>query len=217
MSDRFVVYLSILIAVCIIGVIRFKKLSPPFKILTLTLVAAVISEATSRILIRTIENSNPAYHLFVLVHYTGYAFIYAHLARKTAVKKAVKISVIPFITLSLANSFYFGSVFTFPSTILILAHVLFFLFALLLFIQMLQEDPSSVPILKQSVFWMNAAILIYSAAIPLNFGLVSYFLTHEIGTAPLHSLIYYITVSFYLVLGYSLTLDLKQQQSHESC
>ena len=93
MSPRFIIYFLLLLVIVLFGVTRFKKLHPPFKLLTAVFVITLISELASRYLAHTIQNSRPAYHFFISLEYLGFAFIYNRLFASAKLRRMAVYSV----------------------------------------------------------------------------------------------------------------------------
>ncbi len=206
MSLDFIVYFLIISLVSINGIVKFKVLTIPFKILTVIIFLTLISEIISRILVHKIRNSNPPYHVLCIIQYIGFSLIYYYLFNQS-IKKRFSISlIIPFITISILNSVFFQPILTFPSYILMLSFIIFIIFSLMLFLEML-ESPKETTIGRQSIFWFNCAMFVYSTSVPICFGMLSHFIKHNLNTDLLNGFLYYITLLYYFTLGISIWLD----------
>lgn len=209
MTLEFFIYLIILIVITLNGISRFNNLTVPFKVLTILLLITLFSEIISRILVVKIRNSNPPYHIYVILQFAATAFIYSRLITGWRLHKLVLLSVIPFAILSVVKTLFVQKFFSFPSNIIMLSYIVFITFALTLFIQML-DSPKETAIFKQSVFWFNSAILIYSVTVPVCFGVLSYLIKHNLDNRLLSDILLYFTLVYYLTLGYAIHIDKKQ-------
>ncbi len=97
----------------------------------------------------------------------------------------------------------------FPSNSMMLNEILFIIFSLVLFKQMLQY-PLQVNIIKQSTFWYNAAILFYSTTIFFNTTLMNYYYHHHINVSIITYFWYFIEISFNLLLGIAILTDKRE-------
>jgi hypothetical protein len=215
MTLVFSIYLLILTIITLNGIVRFNKLTVPFKVLTVLMLITLISEITSRILVARIRNSNPPYHILVILEFAATAFIYSRLITGWRLHKLVLLSIIPFTILSVANTLFVQNFLSFPSLPIMLSYIIFIAFALILFIQML-DSPKEITIFKQSVFWFNSAILIYSVTVPICFGVLNYMTRHHLNNALLGDLLLYFTLIYYLTIGYAIHIDKKQGNRHIS-
>src|SRR5579872_1441580 len=120
-----IIYYAILALIVLIGVIRFKTLTPPFRVLVVIILVILLSEISTRILAYSIRNSNPAYHILCILQYIGFALMYSKLLRGQSLKKAILISIIPFSVLSLLNTLFLQRFLTFPSNIIMLSYMVF--------------------------------------------------------------------------------------------
>lgn len=210
MEWDFLFYLFVLLMIVLNGMVRFKYLTIPFKVLTILIFIILLSELSTRILRVTIRNTNPAYHILCILQYWGIAFIFSKLFKRAALKKAVLVSIIPFTIVTILNTLFFQTFFKFPSSIIMLSYLIFICFSLILCIQMLHET-EEVNIFKQSTFWFNIGILVYSITIPVCFGVLNYLIKHKLQTNALNLFIEYFTILYYLVLGYSIHLDKRER------
>ena len=209
MTLEFFIYLIILIVISLNGISRFNNLTVPFKVLTILLLITLFSEIISRILVVKIRNSNPPYHIYVILQFAATAFIYSRLITGWRLHKLILLSVIPFTIFSVVNTLFVQKFFSFPSNMIMLSYIVFITFALTLFIQML-DSPKETAIFKQSVFWFNSAILIYSVTVPVCFGVLSYLIKHNLDNRLLSDILLYFTLVYYLTLGYAIHIDKKQ-------
>ena len=203
-----IIYYLILFVVAIIGMVRLSKLTIPFRILAYLIIVILISEIIARVLVYTIRNSNPPYHILCILQYAGFAYIYYRLLTGHRARIYILISIIPFCILSCLNTLFFQTFFTFPSNIIMLSYIVFIIFSLLLFMQML-DQPKETAIFKQSIFWLNIAILIYSIITPVSFGVLNYLAKHNLSAEIVGNFIEYFTFLYYLTIGYSILIDKK--------
>ncbi|MBD1393510.1 hypothetical protein [Mucilaginibacter glaciei] len=151
----------------------------------------------------------PAYHIIAIVHFVLFSIIYYHLIKDPTLRKIILLLIIPFIAFSVVNTFYNQSfLLSFPSNSVLLSEAVYIFYTLLLFRQMLL-NPVLIPLYKQSVFWFNIAMLIFSAVTLFNLGMINYFNKHNIDTSLLDSIIYIISLSFYGLFGYALFINNK--------
>jgi len=121
----------------------------------------LISEITAEVLAHTIRNNCMVYHVFAPLHFIIISAIYYHLAAENSQFKYFTIFSCLFIFVaSLLNTIYLQPISIFPSNIILANSVFFLMYTLFTFRQMLQTV-STVSLLKQSIFWFNAANLIY--------------------------------------------------------
>jgi hypothetical protein len=205
MSVRFLIYLVLLVTVSAIGAVRYKRLTVPFKVLAWLAFAILISEIATRICVYYVRNSNPPYHVLVMVQYAGYATFYARIARQHS-GKWIRLSIPAFAIFSLFNSAFSEGLWQYPSNALALSCVLLIIQALLLFIQMLKH-PVPQALIHQSSFWLNSGILIYSASILCCFGILNYLINHQLDPEPVLHATYYLNFAYYLLYGYVLLTD----------
>jgi hypothetical protein len=85
-------YFFLLFIVTTIGLLKFLQLSVAFRLLTIFVLSAFISELIARLLAWQVGNSCPPYHFFCLANYWLFAGVYHSLLTSQAAKRLVKIS-----------------------------------------------------------------------------------------------------------------------------
>lgn len=205
MTLRFVLYLLLLVVVFVIGVLQYKKRPAPFQALTLLVGVTVVSECLGRCLIYRNGNSMPVYHIYIILLYLFYAWIYRRLSTSPAVKKAILISAPVFVGLSLVNSLYYQSMKQFPSNMLLIACVLIILLSLSIYRQML-NFPIEESLFRQPVFWLNTGTLFFFTTTFLFWSFFNYFIRQKLNLSLLTDMIYLSNIFYYVILGVSLLL-----------
>jgi len=209
MATRFILYLSLLAAVFLFGLLNPRMLSLPFKILCVVVGITLVSEAASGFLNLRGYNNMPVYHFLSCIEYAGTALVFHGLLRSARIKKLVIYSIIPVAVIGIMNSVFLQDMRTFPSNILLLSHGIFLILSLLLFKQML-EEPVARNLFRQGEFWIAGAYLLFSSAVFLSFGLQNYFKRNQLNLEPLNHMIYFTNILFYTLLG----IALYTEQSH---
>ena len=177
MLGNIVLVFSIIIA--IVGVVRFKKMTTPFKLLAIWLVIDLILDAGgNRLCIAIYKNNALLIHVETIVEFVFFAMVYYFLLRKTWAKKMVLGSIIALSVFFVVNGLVLQPFTrTFPTYVIMPAEILYVIFAVLLFKQMLQY-PIQINIIKQSIFWFNTAILFFSTTMFSIFSLFNYYAQH---------------------------------------
>lgn len=174
------IVLALNIIVCLAGIVKFRKLTMPFKILAIWLIIdLLLFYPLNKLSISVYHNNILWYHIQSVFEYCAYAIIYYHLFINRRIKQIVLYSIPILVILSIINGCFFQH-FTkaFPSYIVVSEEILCAIFGILLFKQMLQY-PVQVNIIKQSVFWFNTSILFFSTAMFLIFTLMNYYSTYK--------------------------------------
>jgi len=203
------IYFSILLSASIMGMVNLKKLTIPFKILAFFLLYTLISELVARVFAVKFRNSSPVYHAFVLANYYFYSAIFYHLFNGQIIRKFIFWSVIPFTCFWIINIIFFQNLLNFPTHSLMVSSILYVIYSLALFLQML-ETPTEVAVFKQNIFWFNICALFYSVIIMASFSIAGYMNTHHISNRPVSRIDDIITDLNYAVLGYTVFADRKR-------
>ena len=167
-------YIFLLLIVGIIGMIRYKSLSLPFKILTWSSFMAFLLAVASRVVSARYKNNFPILHLECITEFVFYSLVYYYLFKNKVIREAIIIIIIVFSISFVINAIFFQPFFKlFPTNIDLPKQVLFAIFSLLLFKEMLLY-PLKINIINQSVFWFNTAMLFFATTMFFNLGLTNY-------------------------------------------
>jgi hypothetical protein len=174
-SKQGAIYCILLFAVLIVGIIRYRNLSLPFKILTWASISFFLISIFERYCIAKYHTNVPSSHIVAIDEYIFYSSIYYFLFRNVLIKKFILMAMVVFTIFFLINAIFLQPFFhIFPTNINALAQLLYTVFSLLLFKEML-DYPVKVNIAKQSVFWFNITILLYATTAFFLLVLTNYF------------------------------------------
>ena len=210
MSTRFLIYLIIVLAGTCIGLIRYRRLKRPFRLLTLLLAFTFVSELTSRLMIRQWHNSSPIYHLFIPVQFAFFVTIYADLSRwKTQTLR--NDLILGMGLLACVNLLFLQPLFQFPSNTIVTSCLLMIVISLNHFSRTMERvDESSL--LQRSDFWLNVSVLLFFALTILYWGSYNLLIENRMSTKPLTTMAYYVNLGFYLFICLSMLLERKNDQ-----
>ncbi|SHN30847.1 hypothetical protein [Mucilaginibacter sp. OK098] len=210
----YAVYLTLLLLVTIAGLIRYKKLSKAFKILTVLILCTLISESIKKVYGKIYHNNMPVAHIWAVIEYAFFSLTYFYLLTNKLVKKAIIVSIIAMLILEIVNVLFFEKITQFPSLILEASHIVYVVYSLLLFRQMLLF-PAEQSLFKQSLFWFNINVLFYATTMFLDFALLSYFIQNKLDVIPLAYFALAVNFIFYIVIGISILMDNKKENITE--
>jgi hypothetical protein len=143
----------------------------PFKLLTIWLITNLLFYPLNKLCIAIYHNNILWYHIQSTFEYSAYAIIYYHLFINRRIKQIVLYSIPIVVIFSIINGCFFQHFTkTFPSYLVMPEHVIYVVFATLLFKQMLQY-PVQMNIMKQSVFWFNTGVMFFSTTMFLTLSL----------------------------------------------
>jgi hypothetical protein len=202
------IYYVIVLTALFIGMVRYKKLTIPFKILTLSVLVTFLLDVISKFLAIKYKNNALSFHFMSIFSYVFYSAIYFLLFKSEGIRKAIKIFIPLIIVFFVINILYIQQPVDkqFPTNIYFITNILYVVISLLMFKQMLQY-PLNLNIVKQSAFWFNTALLIFSTTMFLNMGLLNYYAAHHWA----RDIIYYFWVGnfclFNILICVSLLLD----------
>lgn len=207
MSLRLLIYFIILLIGTLIGIVKYKKLTMPFKWLTTMLFVTLISEAIAYVLRQKIHSANNAvYHVFNLLEYVGFAFVFYHLFINDTHKKVVKYTIFVYPILSVLLSVFVQSIWLLPSIFIIISYITLSIFCLLLFRQMM-HNLSATPLFKDAIFWFNTVALIQFSTSFFSLSLTNYVIALHQYSQTINNINYGINLFFYASLCVALLLD----------
>jgi len=210
MPKSFAFYLLILLLTSIFGIVRYKKLTIPFKLLVGIVAITFILEVLSRVFAVLYRNAMPVYHLASFAELNFFLLIYYFLFSQKMTKRIVICLIVLLNVFSLINSFFLQPYHNnFPSNVILPAEISYAIFSMLLFRQMLL-NPVMVNIMEQSVFWYNTAMLFFSSTMFLSLGFSNYFLNHNLDNHIIDIFGYCVNVIFYIILAFSIYLNTKE-------
>jgi len=191
----------------IIGMVSYKKLTMPFKLLSVYLSYVFLDNVVNQYVNAVYKNNVWVLHAETIANYVFFSFIYYNLLKNKYIKKSILVSVI-LVTIFFIINASFLQPSEFPSNSMLINEILFTIFSLLLFKQMLLY-PLQVNILKQGVFWFNTAILFFSTTMFLNFALINYYFQQNIYMPVLNYFWHFIDITFNLLLGIAILTEKK--------
>lgn len=204
------ILIALPLIIALIGMVRFKKLTMPFKLLVFWQLTDFLIDSCNQLCIQIYKNNALLTHVQTIVEYVSYAVIYYYLIKSKRIKISILGSVaVLFVFFIINGCFLQPFTKTFPTNVIMPAEIMYVIFAILLFKQMLQY-PVQVNIMKQSVFWFNTAMLFFSTTMFLNLGLMNYYGLHHKSMAVILVFWYSIDVIFTVLLILAILNDNKE-------
>jgi hypothetical protein len=193
--------------------VRYKRLTMPFKIIAIYLLYNFLDVAANNYSIAVFNNNFILLHTETFINFISFSITYYLLFRNVLIRRIILIVIPVYTIFSFINSFVIQPYsIAFPSFAMMVSEVLFILYALLLFKQMLLY-PLQLKITEQSVFWFNLAILFFSTLMFLNFALVNYYLRHNIRSHLLTNFWHFIDIILNILLGIAILTDNKERST----
>jgi hypothetical protein len=211
------IVLAFSLAIVIIGVVRFKKMTMPFKLLVIWFVIDFILDSGGNPLCIAIYKNNALLsHAETIGEFVFFGAAYYYLFKKEWLKKLVLASIIALSIFFIFNGLVLQPFTkTFPTYVIMPAEILYVVFAVMLFKQMLQY-PEQMNIIKQSIFWFNTAILFFSTTMFSIFSLMNYYSQHvsREGMAIVLWFWYSIDIVFTILMGMAILNENKYAINH---
>lgn len=200
---------AITFMVTILGIVRYQKLTMPFRLLSISFLLSLITSLVNVYVNYRFKRNAIVSHIDAISNYIFYATIYYLLFKNKYTKYFILISII-FITLFFfINGLFFQPFMeVFPSNLNLPTLILYVAFSILLYKQMLLY-PIQIDITKQSIFWYNTALLFFASTMFLNLQLANYYSTHRINNIIAYFWFIDNTI-FDIMLGIAILVDKKE-------
>lgn len=211
---RFVVYLFLILIIFLLGVDKYNKNSKPYRVLTVLFGLTLISEMFSRIIIDLAGKSMPVYHVFVPVQFLLLSLVYYYFSLFKRRKIVYIVLVTAFLLFCFLNVIYFQTLNQFPSNTLLCSSMVMVLLALLSLKKIFDTDTNR-NLFQNPAFLFNCAILLFYTTTFLFWSFYNILIRSHISTKPFATVIYFVNILFYLILGYSAFLDRKSFPRNE--
>ncbi len=214
MTTRFLIYLTLLLLVCLLGLFQYKRLSRPYRLLTLFVLVTFLSELATRYFARVYVNSGPVYHLYLPVQYFFITAFYGNLLPRW--KTALSWSWVVFVLLVLVNAMLYQSPLHFASNIILLSCPVYILCALLSFRNMLSLTDER-PLLRQELFWYNTSTLFLYIFTFFCWSFYNILLKsgNTVSVATLTTVMYVLGLQYYIVTGIVIYLDARHSKKKD--
>lgn len=209
--SKTILYLTLLLLISILGAVRFKKLTAPFKVVVFIIWTTMVSESIAFYLALTVKMSYPVYHFYVLVSFWLYSLAFQQLFKNRQVKVTVLFITIPFTIYSIINSLFVQPIKSFPSYSIQVSGLLLVIYCLFFFRQMLDRKPAEY-MTSKGYFWLALAVLLFFASQLFNWGLYNYLTNHDLNTRILALFGYFMSILYYSCIGILLFVDSKNKQ-----
>lgn len=193
-------YIYILVLLCGLGsgIFLFRKLSLPYRAVTLLLLFTLIGEIAGRVLAYQYDNSSPAYHFLIPLKIILTSFIYSCLLPVRRSIRAVLLYIVTsfFVCLVVMNSKYYQPLSVLPTNAILIESFIVIIYSLVYFYFMFQ-NPLEIKLSRQPVFWLNSGNLIFYSATFFVWGFYHYFLKSSHVPVLAHLLIWIANVTLY--------------------
>ncbi len=201
MPFRLWIYLSALLISALIGVVNFKRLTTPFRILSILLGYTFIHECAVRIGAYYKVSLNIIYQVYILLAFSLYALIYFFSLIKHRFKIIALVVLSIIILLGMINMVM--SIDSFPSIAISFCSCMIIFLSLLQLSELLYSDPE-LRLIQKPLFWMNTAIMVYWSINFLQLGLYSYFVKTNSPNPITQNIHTYSSIVYYAILGFCL-------------
>lgn len=196
--------------------VRYKQLTIPFKILAFSILFALFWEGLAELSALIYKTNAFISHFQGVSAYIFHSIIFYYLFKDITLKKIVLFSIFFVVIFAVINGVFIQKAFSdFPTYVYLMTNGLSVIFSLFFFKQMLQY-PLSVNIVKQSIFWFNIAILLFSATMFLNMGLTNYYAKHQWGRDIIFYLWFCNDCLLIVLIGMALLTDNKKNYTHHA-
>lgn len=200
-------YCLLLLIVWILGIIRYKRLTAPFKILTWSVFFVLLFNIASSFFSNRYRTNAPILQIECITEYIFYSLVFYHIFNNKTIKKVILLLMAVIIVCFFINAIFIQPFSKkFPTNLYVPTQILYTIFSLLLFKEMLLY-PTKINIIRQSVFWYNTAMLFYATTMFLNLGLTNIYAEHNHWDNYIYYFWYGIVGIFHILVGISILTD----------
>ncbi len=193
-----------------ICLLRYQRLTFPFKILAWAVITSFILKLLANFFAIKYKNNAPILQIDCITEFIFFSVIYYYLFKNKLIKKAIAVSIIIIVAAFFINAAFFQPFNkVFPTYIYIPSQILFAVFSLLLFKEMLMY-PVKINIVKQSVFWYNTGVLFYSTTMFFFLGLSNYLAEHNLDDDFIFNFWYIISDVFHILICIAILTENKK-------
>jgi hypothetical protein len=156
-------YMGVIVPLCIIiplalVIYKYRSLPSALRIFGWYLALSGVTSVVTKFL--AVQNNLPVLHIYTCIEFMLFALFYRKILEGTIMGRLAIPFIIIFAALCVANAIFLQSIYTYNSYTRSLEALFIIGFAISYFLKSLDslEKPSQ---LKQSITWINAALLIY--------------------------------------------------------
>jgi hypothetical protein len=212
MSFERILYYTILITVTLFGAANYKKLTVPFRLLTILVGISLISEITLQVCAKLFHNNLPVFSIIGIYENVFYMAIFYRVFKNKTVKIIIFSMAIIVPVCIVVNAFTFQPYMSmFPSNVVFVSNIIYTILTMLLYRELLLNS-TQISIFKQGVFWFNTALLFFSVTLFFHLGIVNYLIKHKRHSGILIHLDMVANILFYGILGYAIYLNTKEKK-----
>ncbi|GEM_PF-769935 len=158
------IYNIVLISALILGILRFKKLIKPLRIIFLFVVFGCLTEITIDILkIFGMRNTSPVGNNYFPLAFLILGLFYFFLLKDYINKRVIIGTVLVFIFIAIFNLLFIQDLKKFPNIIAPIGALIIIVFSILHFLKVL-SDANIESLSAEPLIWINTIILIYYSA-----------------------------------------------------
>lgn len=163
-----------------IAVINYRLLPRVLKWVAAFTFFSLFTEVTMSLLSKKGINNLFLIHIYVVVEYIVFGYVYAYYLNSIKLRKPIYITIVLFTAFSIFNVICLNGLKEFNTYGLLVEGALFIILSLLFFYKLF-KDLEVGNLFTLPMFWINCAILIYFTANFMLFGLVELF-PKEVGS-----------------------------------
>ena len=211
-----IIYLSVILLAPVTGFIKWRSLSKAFKTLSVLLLTTFLFETTAVFSAYVFKNNALVYDIFDPAEVLLFTYVFANLFKRNPAKK-----IITAIGISIVLIIIFSSVFFVPGILIntlsvVIKSIFFIILSLLKFRNMLAE-PNYESVVKEPVFWLCTAVLLFFTINILFWSAYNYLShTHTKIGGSFIDILYYSNIVFYLMLWYCFVVIKKNRRYYNN-
>jgi len=153
------IYWGILFIALLIGLLNMKRLTTPFKLLTLLIFVTLFTELVADYMAVHYRNNIIVYHIYTPIHAILLGAIYLSLLHRKTNRAFVWIATIISVSFAIANSLFIQGLKATPYYDLIVISIFYVCFAFISNFEMIRSK--HLKLFNNAVFWLNSGTLLF--------------------------------------------------------
>lgn len=199
-----IIYLAVILYSSIIGLIKFRRLDVPFKVLTLLLMGTFVSETISTISLYVFRNNSLNGKIYLSFHIIIFGILYYYLFEKRGLRTMIAVITVIFFILSLIFEFV-NALPVLPSYMIMVQSLLLVVYSILYFFKLFRA-PTEQEIINTAKLWFNSSVLIYFSSSFVIWASFYYLYSHKRVFLDLNLILTLLNIFHYSLFGISLFL-----------
>lgn len=191
--------------IILLGIFLYRRLDSTFRIVFWSIIYIIIHE-NNQYLLPASSSTHLSAHLYCVVMCILFYAVFRTLMIKSSIWKYTNVIFAIVLTAMILNSLFLQDLRTLP-TISINLLQLFVVIQSCIFFLYLLNQPNSIPIFRDAVFWFNTSTFIYYSTSYFIFTIPYFLITNHVKTDNTGAINIILCLIYYPIIGYTFYLN----------